>query len=236
MSDTAKKAAPAHLNWIEGGLLPVATQFGDTYYSKDNGLKESEYTYLEGNDLEFRFKNAREFTVAELGFGTALNFLLTWQLWQYHAHSKGKLTYISFEKYPLKKADLIKALGSWAKIEGLVPRLIQSYTDDLTEGWHTLTWSDVTLHLAIGDIHDRLPEMSQQVDAWFLDGFAPAKNPDMWTKSLLQQIGQYTRPQGTFATFTAASEVRHNLTEAGFHVERLDGFGHKRHMMRGRKV
>ncbi|AJJ19320.1 bifunctional tRNA (5-methylaminomethyl-2-thiouridine)(34)-methyltransferase MnmD/FAD-dependent 5-carboxymethylaminomethyl-2-thiouridine(34) oxidoreductase MnmC [Yersinia intermedia] len=235
----------ATLSWNEQGT-PVSEQFGDIYFSNEDGLEETHYVFLKGNGFPERFvQHPRDNCIfAETGFGTGLNFLTLWrdfaQFKQQHASAKlQRLHYISFEKYPLQVADLAAAHGRWPELAFFAEQLRAHWPLPLA-GCHRilLAQGSITLDLWFGDVNTLLPQLdaslNNQVDAWFLDGFAPAKNPDMWNDMLFNAMARMARPGGTFATFTAAGFVRRGLQQAGFDVAKVTGFGQKREMLTGR--
>ncbi|MHA2899240.1 bifunctional tRNA (5-methylaminomethyl-2-thiouridine)(34)-methyltransferase MnmD/FAD-dependent 5-carboxymethylaminomethyl-2-thiouridine(34) oxidoreductase MnmC [Enterobacter sp. H2G27] len=236
---------PANLEFNAEGT-PVSRDFDDVYFSNDNGLEETRYVFLDGNQLSTRFPaHPRSlFVVAESGFGTGLNFLTLWQAFnQFHAaHPEAtlqRLHFISFEKFPLTAHDLRLAHQRWPELAPWTEQL-QAQWPAHTGGCHRLILDGgrVTLDLWLGDINDltdRLDDsMNQKVDAWFLDGFAPAKNPDMWSQHLFNAMARLARPGATLATFTSAGFVRRGLQEAGFTMQKTKGFGRKRDMLVGR--
>ena len=216
----------AQIDWRDNGT-PVSTRFDDPYFSLAGGLAETEHVFLAGNGLPERFLDG--FHIAELGFGTGLNMLAALRSFR-EASIKGTLFFTSFEAFPMSPDDMTKALGHF---DGLA-------TDIITTQWTgetvVLTAPDLRAEIIIGDARDTLQTWDGRADAWFLDGFSPAKNPELWSPGILAEVGKHTRQGGTFATYTAAGHVRRSLTEAGFAVERVKGFGHKRHMSVGRKV
>ncbi|QXA48887.1 bifunctional tRNA (5-methylaminomethyl-2-thiouridine)(34)-methyltransferase MnmD/FAD-dependent 5-carboxymethylaminomethyl-2-thiouridine(34) oxidoreductase MnmC [Enterobacter cancerogenus] len=235
---------PANLEFNAEGT-PVSRDFGDVYFSNDNGLEETRYVFLEGNHLSSRFpRHPRNlFVVAESGFGTGLNFLTLWQAFDRFraAHPEAtlqRLHFISFEKFPLTAGDLALAHQHWPELAPWAEQL-QAQWPPAIGGCHRLLLDGgrVTLDLWLGDINtltDSLDDsMNQQVDAWFLDGFAPAKNPDMWTPHLFSAMARLARPGATLATFTSAGFVRRGLQEAGFTMRKTKGFGRKRDMLVG---
>ena len=224
---------------------PVSRDFDDVYFSNDNGLEETRYVFLGGNQLEERFPNHPRplFVVAESGFGTGLNFLTMWQAFdafcrQHPDATLQRLHFVSFEKFPLKAEDLRLAHQHWPELTPLAEQLQAQWPLPLA-GCHRLLLDKgrVTLDLWFGDINeltDKLDDsVNQQVDAWFLDGFAPAKNPDMWTPTLFAAMARTARVGGTLATFTSAGFVRRGLQEAGFTMRKTKGFGRKRDMLCG---
>jgi tRNA 5-methylaminomethyl-2-thiouridine biosynthesis bifunctional protein len=224
----------AQLEWRQG--QPYASQYDDVYFSSDNGLEETEYVFLKHNQLAIRWQqlDSDVFTIAETGFGTGLNFLCAWQLWRQNAPEGARLHFVSTEKFPLTQADLAKALSLWLNLKSLSEALLEQYLN-IREGFHRLVFDDgrVTLSLLIGDANKTLPQLNAQVDAWFLDGFAPAKNPDMWLPALFQQMARLSHKETTFATFTSAGEVKRGLQSVGFEVKKASGFGKKREMLFG---
>ncbi|MEC5318251.1 bifunctional tRNA (5-methylaminomethyl-2-thiouridine)(34)-methyltransferase MnmD/FAD-dependent 5-carboxymethylaminomethyl-2-thiouridine(34) oxidoreductase MnmC [Brenneria populi subsp. brevivirga] len=234
----------ATLSWNEQGT-PVSQQFDDVYFSNQDGLAETRYVFLTGNRFPERFlSHPRDnCVVAETGFGTGLNFLTLWQAFEdFRARSPQaplrRLHFISFEKFPLRRRDLAAAHAQWPELEKYAQALRQQWPLPLS-GCHRLLLAQgsVTLDLWFGDVNALLPtldaSMNHKVDAWFLDGFAPAKNPDMWTENLFRAMARLGRRQSTFATFTAAGFVRRGLQQAGFSVSKVKGFGRKREMLSG---
>lgn len=224
----------AQLEWPNA--QPYSSQYDDIYFSTDDGLAETEYVFLQHNQLEQRWCELENntFTIAETGFGTGLNFLCAWQLWQKHASKTAQLHFVSTEKFPLSHADLKQALALWPTLKVLSDALLEQYRN-ITNGFHRLIFDEgrVSLTLLIGDANQTLPQLRAQVDAWFLDGFAPAKNPEMWQLSLFQQMARLSHTQTTFATFTSAGEVKRGLQSANFEVQKAPGFGKKREMLFG---
>lgn len=215
----------------------MSAVFGDVYFSRASGLEETRHVFLRHNRLEERFAALRpsgSFTIAETGFGTGLNFLCAWQCFDACAPAGARLHFVSAEKFPLTPADLAQALALWPELSAFATPLLAQY-DVLTPGWHrfVLAGGRVTLTLMIGDVLDVLPQLDARVDAWFLDGFAPSKNPDMWQQPLFQQMARLSSPGASFATFTSAGAVRRGLAEAGFEVKKAPGHGHKRHIVHG---
>ncbi|WP_258240076.1 bifunctional tRNA (5-methylaminomethyl-2-thiouridine)(34)-methyltransferase MnmD/FAD-dependent 5-carboxymethylaminomethyl-2-thiouridine(34) oxidoreductase MnmC [Pseudidiomarina homiensis] len=229
----------AQLHFNEFGM-PVATEFDDIYFSNQDGLAESQYVFLQHNDLPRRWQSHPHttFVIAESGFGTGLNFLATWQELLEHAPSDLKLHYISFEKFPLQPDDLARALSAFPQLQAIADEFIPAYPA-AEPGCHRRTFAAgrIQLDLWVGDIHDTLPQWlphaNNSVDAWFLDGFAPDKNPDMWRAPLFEAMAVSGRNAASFATFTAAGAVRRDLQAAGFAIEKVKGYGRKREMLRG---
>ncbi|MEO9825111.1 MAG: tRNA (5-methylaminomethyl-2-thiouridine)(34)-methyltransferase MnmD [Paracoccaceae bacterium] len=219
MTETSPK-----LEWTNG--VPVAQAFDDPYYSLADGVNETQHVFLAGNDLPQRFRP--DFHIAELGFGTGLNCLVALSAWR-SAKIGGRLHFTSFERYPMPLKDMKVAHAGFTGM----PFLAEPILAQLENGWQAVT-DDLTLNVIIGDARETLPDWAGKADAWFLDGFSPAKNPELWEPMLMSQVARHTHDGGMFATYTAAGAVRRALSDAGFEVERVPGFGHKRHMTKGR--
>lgn len=230
---------PANIDFNQQGT-PIALAFDDVYFSNQNGLEESLYVFIHNNHLPHRWSThpIPNFTVAETGFGTGLNFLVCWQQFIAHAKPHHRLHFISTEKYPLTQQDLQQALAQWPELSDFSNQLIVSYPD-IIEGCHRLLFADgrVILDLHLGEASQIFSDLHNQetglVDAWFLDGFAPSKNPQMWTTALFQQVARLSKVGATFATFTAAGMVKRGLADCGFSVKKVKGFGRKREMLVG---
>lgn len=227
------------IDWGDG-QVPRAVAFEDVYYSDQNGLAEADYVFVQPNRLPTRFAGLAEnavFSVAETGFGTGLNFLLTVRLWLQTAPPSAVLYFLSFEKYPLDKTELQKAHAAFDELSLVSQALRDAYPLRLP-GWHEvcLFGGRVRLTLWFGDVLQGLVECEDAVDAWFLDGFTPSRNPDMWREALYGHMARLGQAGTTFATFTAAGEVRRGLQKAGFDVSKQPGFGLKREMCFGQLV
>ncbi|MGY3926643.1 bifunctional tRNA (5-methylaminomethyl-2-thiouridine)(34)-methyltransferase MnmD/FAD-dependent 5-carboxymethylaminomethyl-2-thiouridine(34) oxidoreductase MnmC [Aeromonas simiae] len=235
----------AQLEWNEAGT-PVSSEFGDVYFSNDNGLNETRYVFLQQNRLPERFSHHDRdlFVIAETGFGTGLNFLASWQAFATHlaASHEGarRLHFTSFEKFPLTRRDLSQALAAWPELADFSASLVAQWPQALP-GCHRLQFDAgrITLDLWFGDIQDCLPQVPHgadgMVDAWFLDGFAPAKNPQMWTPELFAGLARLARSSATLATFTCAGFVRRGLIDAGWAMQKVKGYGSKREMLIGQR-
>ncbi len=232
----------AQLDWNEAGT-PVSSEFGDVYFSNDNGLSETRYVFLQQNRLPERFSHhdSDSFVIGETGFGTGLNFLATMAVFLEQAPLSGngsRLHFISVEKYPLTQADLRKALAAWPELAPLSQPLIDQWPLPVS-GCHRLLFADgrIRLDLWFGDIKEMLPQVPHPatglVDAWYLDGFSPAKNPEMWTQDLFDDLARLARPDATLSTFTCAGFVRRGLIAAGFAMKKVKGHGSKREMLAG---
>lgn len=225
----------SEIRWLEG--QPYSLLYGDVYFSRHSGIAETRHVFLHHNRLPERFAALEPdgvFVIGETGFGTGLNFLCAWQEWQRSAPPSARLHFVSCEKHPLSHGDLERALALWPELEALSRELLGRYRH-LAAGWNRLVLADgqVSLTLLVGDALETLPRCQMAADAWFLDGFAPARNPALWRPALFRAMARLSKPWATFATFTAAGEVRRGLLEAGFAVEKVAGFGRKRDMLRG---
>lgn len=226
----------AQLNWDEHGQ-PLSSQFDDVYFSRASGLAESQHVFIKHNQLPERFAALQDndtFVIGETGFGTGLNFLCAWQCFNQHAPANTRLHFISVEKYPLQHSDLSQALALWPQLSELREQLLQQYSA-IHQGFQhiQLDHGRITLTLLIGDVLEMLQQVDGQIDAWFLDGFAPSKNPDMWNEHVFAQLARLAQPDATLATFTSAGFVRRGLIAAGFAMQRVPGFGRKREMLAG---
>ena len=231
----------ADLDWklIDHIEVPYSKQFGDVYFSQDNGLLETRHVFLNGNDLSERLAALDDydyFCVGETGFGTGLNILALWQLWQQvrpanHSH----LHAISVEKFPLSKNDLIRALNVWPELKPLADQLIAQYPLPIA-GCHRLNFPNerFSLDLWLGDAHDVFPVIpkTHQVNAWFLDGFAPSCNPDMWEEHVLSHIVRLSDPGTTYSSFSVAGVLKRGLKQHSIAISRPRGFKHKREMLK----
>ena len=213
--------------WRDGDV-PVSLRFDDPFYSLENGLDETRHVFLQGNGLPDRFVPG--FQIAELGFGTGLNLVAAWQAWQ-QAEVDGPLRFTSFEAFPLTGAEARRALAAFPEAAPLADGIAAAL-----EGDGRIETPDLLFDLITGDARATLPMWSGTADAWFLDGFAPARNPELWEPALLQAVADHTAPSGTCATYTAAGAVRRGLTDAGFDITRVQGFGRKRHMTVGTRT
>jgi len=216
---------PPDLTWKDGAI-PVSSRFDDPYFSLGNGFEETRHVFLAGNGLPGRFRSG--FQIAELGFGTGLNLFTTLIDWR-ACGSGGVLHFTSFEAYPMPAADMARALANFPQAAALAG----PFLDQWARGATVITLPDLRAEIILGDARDTLPRWQGRADAWFLDGFSPAKNPELWSPDLMAEVARHTAPGGTFATYTAAGFVRRGLAAAGFAVERRPGYGHKRHMSAG---
>ncbi|MCB9747521.1 MAG: tRNA (5-methylaminomethyl-2-thiouridine)(34)-methyltransferase MnmD [Candidatus Omnitrophica bacterium] len=235
----------AVIKWDAQGR-PHSTFFDDKYFCQENGLLESEYIFCGGNNLEQRWANLSEaqpgiFTIVETGFGTGLNFCCAWKLWQTHAPKNWRLHYLSLDQFPLKVEDLAKALNLWPELKLYADQLVENYESFNLSNQQiqsvSLEGGQIKLSLIFDHVLKALErfkiQYSKQIDAWFLDGFAPAKNPQMWTNEVFALMAALSYSGTTLSTFTVAGLVRRGLNAQGFSTEKIKGFGQKRQMLIG---
>lgn len=223
------------LSWGEDGA-PHSNQFDDVYFDKESGLEETRHVFLKNNQLSERWASLQKnaFVIAETGFGTGLNFLCAWQAFLVEASSDKQLHFISVEKYPMNKSMLTDALKMWPSISHFSQQLIDAYPE-VCHGFHRIELEQgrIQLTLWFGEAEDGFAALDADVDAWFLDGFAPSKNPEMWSDNLFHHIHRLSHQGTTCSTFTAAGIVRRGLQSVGFDVRKVKGFGQKREMTVG---
>lgn len=214
---------------LEGGI-PYSRTFDDVYYSRDGGIDETRHVFLDGSALPARWRGCARFTIGELGFGAGLNLLVTWQAWERARPAQARLNYVAIEGYPLDREELSAALAPHTALRSHARSLLRVYPDR-APGFHRLHLGDgLTLTLIFGDVADVLPQLHASIDAWYLDGFAPNRNPAMWSLEVMRQVARFTTDQGSVATYSVASDVRRALERAGFKVTKRAGFGAKREM------
>jgi tRNA U34 5-methylaminomethyl-2-thiouridine-forming methyltransferase MnmC len=221
------------LDWDDIGQ-PRSRQFGDQFYSREDGRSECAHVFIAGNDLPARWHGSKQFHIAELGFGTGLNFVETWRQWIAARTGDQQLQFTSFEAYTMAADDMARALQHWPELSELAGDFITKWRESGPDQAIELD-SQTSLKVESGQALERVSLWGESADAWYLDGFSPAKNPDMWSTELMQAVFDHTSPGGTFATYAAAGWVRRNLAAAGFAIERKPGFGSKREMMTGSK-
>jgi tRNA U34 5-methylaminomethyl-2-thiouridine-forming methyltransferase MnmC len=248
MSTTPEAAAQEgqapqwQLDWHEGDM-PYSQKFGDHFYCREDGRLECGHVFLAGNDLPARWSEHPSpdgvppaFRIGELGFGTGLNFCETWRQWTLFRAPGARLHFVSFELYPMARAEIDRALAHWPEIDAERHALTAAWPD--APGGTIEIGADAQTRLTVvcGPALEGVAAAEPGFDAWFLDGFAPSRNPDMWSLELMQALYGKTTPGGRFATYAAAGFVRRNLTAAGFAVERRPGFAGKREMLCGAKA
>lgn len=226
--------------------MPKASGFDDTYFSKAGGLDETRHVFLAGNGLPHRFAGRKRFTIAEFGFGTGLNFLTTLLALKEVAEPPA-LTFLSFELFPMSAGQLQRALAAFPELGALPEQLCAVWAPE--PGWNRFAVAGAELILGIGDARQLMGDRTtggtsptprglhiDPIDAWYLDGFSPAKNPELWDPALLAAAAGLTAADGTCATYTAAGWVRRNLQAAGFDIRKVRGFAGKREMVTGTKA
>lgn len=232
-----EQSASAQLDWNEAGE-PVSTLFEDTYYSKTNGQAETDFVFIQNNNLLARWQKSNGLRIAELGFGTGLNLLELWRQWKTHRRVGDMLTFESLEGFPMLKQDMAQALKAWDNLQEEAAILLAQLPDQWPEAPSILTLeldTQTTLILHMGMAENVIENFGPRQQAWFFDGFSPARNEGMWTPALMKSVFDKTDIGGTFATYTSAGWVRRNLADAGFYVEKIKGYAGKRAMTIGHK-
>ncbi len=214
--------------------IPVSPEFKDVYHSADGGLAQSRHVFLAGNELPERWKARASFVILETGFGLGLNFLTTWDAWRRDAGRPRRLHFVSVEGRPFSSADLATALAPFDELAPLAGALVSVWPAPLA-GFHRLHFDggNVILTLLFGDVREVLPQLVARADAFFLDGFTPARNPGMWSPEVVRELARLSAPGATIATWTVAGGVRTALADAGFRIVKREGFGSKREMLAG---
>ena len=227
------------LDWKDG--QPYSSRFGDVFFSTESGLEETRHVFLQGNDLARRFAALHDgdsFCIGETGFGTGRNFLGAWQLFEQNAPPSASLDFFSTERFPLDDMELRAALALWPELAAQAGVLLSCWRRRVP-GWNRWHFAGgrIRLTLAMEDVAQGLPQLPPAgVDAWFLDGFSPPKNPEMWSDAVLAAVARASHQGTTLATYTSAGWVRRSLQAAGFEVERVPGYGRKREMVVGRST
>lgn len=212
---------------------PRSKVFDDVYFSAEDGLAETRHVFLAGCGLPDAWEGCDEFVIAETGFGTGLNFLAVWKLFAEAGRSNQTLRFVSLEKYPLNAGEIDVALAHWPELSAFREMLVEAYPDDPSGVFKVEFEGRVRLELHFGDVHDVMQAWDASIDAWFLDGFRPSSNPEMWTDDVFQNMARLSHAGTRFATFTSAGFVRRGLQAAGFDVKKVPGFGRKREMSVG---
>ena len=214
---------------------PFSPEFQDIYHSVDGGLAQARHVFLGGNGLPERWQGRATFVILETGFGLGLNFLAAWDAWRRDPGRPRRMHFVSVESRPFAREDLAATLAPFAELEALARALVNVWPPPLA-GFHRLHFDagNVILTLLFGDVREMLPQLIARADAFFLDGFTPARNPGMWSPEVVRELARLAAPAATLATWTVAGGVRTALADAGFHVEKRAGFGSKREMLAGR--
>ena len=213
---------------ISSKLGIYSKSYNDIYFDKLNGPKETEHVYLNTNNLTKKFKNKQKFVIAEIGFGTGLNFLLTWKLWKENRKTNGSLTYISFENAPLSKKDIERVYKKFKKLDGYSRFLLKNIPERCKSTHRIFIKADNINLILIYDDITSLINFNFKADTWFLDGFSPKKNPLVWTDKLFKQLYNFTNLDGSLSTFSVAGNIRRGLLNAGFKVSKVSGYGNKK--------
>jgi tRNA 5-methylaminomethyl-2-thiouridine biosynthesis bifunctional protein len=234
-STRARPLPDPGLTWLAGDV-PASKRFGDSYSSRDGALGQARHVFLDGCGLPEAWANRAIFTLCELGFGIGLNFLATTETWKRTHRPGARLHYIAVEGYPLTPSELTTchARAVPPELGGLSRQLLRIYPQP-QPGFHRLFLpEDVILTVLFGDVQNMLAQLEARVDAWYLDGFAPERNPGMWADKVFAEVARLSHSGARLATYSAASDVRRGLAEAGFEVQKTAGFGGKREMLRAR--
>lgn len=219
------------LDWREPHT-PVSKEYDDIYYASENGLSESRYVFLENNQLPDRWLEKESHQIGELGFGTGLNFLASAELFL-RTNSKGQLHFTSLERTPLALEDIQRALTVWPELERLSLEFLDAYPALVDEGRVSLFDKRIHLQVVWEEAETAIESFPAMVETWFLDGFAPKKNPAMWSENLIAKLAKHSAKDAHFATYASAGSVRRALQSVGFVVSKEKGFGNKREMLRG---
>jgi tRNA U34 5-methylaminomethyl-2-thiouridine-forming methyltransferase MnmC len=233
--DDMTETAANPLEWREGDM-PYSTQFGDHFYCQTDGRLECGHVFLAGNGLPARWPQAGTFRIGELGFGTGLNFCETFRQWLMADTGSAILHFTSFELYPMRREEIDRALSHWSEIDAERQALVSRWPQQPGGIIDLQLAPNVRLTVVCGKAEETVANAVADFDAWFLDGFAPSRNADMWSEGLMRQVFNKTVAGGSFATYAAAGFVRRNLQAAGFAVERRPGFAGKREMLCGLKA
>jgi len=230
----ARLPEPPDLDWSDG-QTPRDRRHGDVYFSTANGLAETRAVFLAGCGLPDAWAGRDTFTIAETGFGTGLNFLAAWQLWQADGPPGGWLNFVSFEASPMLRRDAARALAAFPELDALARALLACWPE---RAWSTqrFVWPQARLSLTlhVADVIEGLESAWFRADAWFLDGFSPASNPAMWSRPLYARMAELSAPDARVASFTVAGQVRRGLAAAGFSVRKCAGHGAKRERLEAR--
>ena len=222
-------------------MMPFSQQFDDVYHTSSGALEQAQQVFLKGCHLPYAWKNAEHFTILETGFGLGLNFLATWLAWRQDPQHCKRLHFVSVEAYPVKPHDILKSVQNIPALQGLAQKLAQHYPLRIP-GIYRIVFDEeqagtqpgqVILTLAIGEASKQLPQLCLQADAIYLDGFSPAKNPQLWEKKILQNIARLAAPKAKIASWCVAGQVRRGLEECGFDICKVQGLAPKREALSG---
>lgn len=222
---------------LNSGCTPYSPAYDDVYHTVSGGLGQAQHVFLAGNGLPARWAGRERFAVMETGFGLGLNFLATWDAWRNDPQRSGRLHFVSVEKHPFTAEDLARLHAAWPELAPLADEL-RRHWPALVPGIHRLHLDGgrVVLTLIFGDALDVLPQLSAAADTFFLDGFSPTNNPDLWSPAVFAQLARLAAPGATLATWSVNGKVRRGLEDAGFVLDRRPGFGGKREMLAGHRT
>jgi tRNA 5-methylaminomethyl-2-thiouridine biosynthesis bifunctional protein len=224
---------PAELGFA--GTTPYSARYDDIYHSAQGGLEQARHVFLGGNDLPQAWQDRERFVILETGFGLGLNFLATWQAWRDDPQRCRRLHFVSIEKYPFRRDDLARVHEQWPELAEFSAQLVAAWPT-LVPGLHRLHFESeaVTLTLVFGDAVDWLPQLTLAADAFYLDGFSPDRNPELWSDATFAQFKRLAAPGATLATWTVAEDVTWRAATADFSWAKRPGFGNKRYMLAAR--
>ena len=227
---------PARLAFSLDGT-PVSEKYGDVYHSAAGGHDQTRHVFLAGNGLPERWQGRDSFSILETGFGLGLNFMATWLVWRNDPQRCRTLEFISVEKHPFSSSDLAIAHAAWREFAELSAVLCEGWPP-LVPGEHRIELDSgrCILRLVFGDAMEQLPRLDAAADAIYLDGFSPARNPELWSPDVCRALARLARQGATLATWSVAGQVRRSLSAAGFVLEKRPGFAGKRQMLAGRYV
>lgn len=215
---------------------PYSSESRDLYHSVHGAVEQSRHVFLGGNGLPARWQGRERFTILETGFGLGINFLAAWEAWRTDPRRPRRLHFVSIERRPFSRADLAAALAPIEELAELARALVALWPPAL-RGFHRLHFDagNVVLTLLLGEARELLPQLVARADAFFLDGFAPARHPEIWSPEVVRELARLAAPGATLATWTVAGGVRTALAGAGFSVEKKAGLGTGREMLVGRR-
>lgn len=229
------------VSWDEQGQ-PYSARFDDIYHTSSGAVRQADHVFLKGCGLPQGWQAKDEFTILETGFGLGLNFLTTWLRWQQDPKRCECLHFVSLEAYPVKALDIAQALQAFPELAKAGAKLVDVYPELMGTSGRVVQQAQfvnetgggkVVLTLALGDARMVLPQLQLEADAVFLDGFSPAKNPELWGADICYELGRLAKPGARIATWCVASQVRQRLSGAGFSVQKVMGLPPKRNSLVG---
>ncbi|AWG43091.1 tRNA (5-methylaminomethyl-2-thiouridylate)-methyltransferase [Candidatus Borreliella tachyglossi] len=216
------------------GKTIYSSKFGDIYYDPKYGLEESVYVFIKGCNLDTELECLQSATIAELGFGTGLNLIALLKHLKEN-NIKTRINYYSIEKFPLGKEKIKQISKSFSKEMCYFKILLKNYPNTPKKNIKLKITDNVNLKILVGDAKEKLKEIPQYIDYWFLDGFSPSKNPRMWSHEIFMLISKKSKIGTKLSTFSSARIVKDGLKLANFHYSRAKGFNNKRHMIKAHK-